>query len=139
MPLLKPRSAKKPCTSPPPAPYESQEQRHVIEWAAWHEGIYPVLKRLYSCPNGGYRSKKTAAMMKLEGAKAGVPDLCLPAKSKGFSGLYIEMKRIKGGQLSDEQRDWLSYLNAAGYKAIVCKGADEAIAAILDYLQKEAM
>ena len=51
-----------------------------------------------------------------------------------YAGLYIEMKRKKGGKESSEQKEWREYLISQGYKAVVCKGADEAIAAIKEYL-----
>ena len=41
--------------------------------------------------------------------------------------LYIEMKRKKGGVVSEAQKKWIDWLNDNGYSAKVCKGADEAI------------
>ena len=54
----------------------------------------------------------------------GVPDLFIPEW-----GMWIEMKRQKGGALSDDQKDWIAYLQSRGYKAVCCKGADEAMKA----------
>ena len=51
-----------------------------------------------------------------------------------FCGLAIEMKREKGGVVSDEQQAWIDGLNNAGYKAVVCRGYDEAIKTITEYL-----
>jgi hypothetical protein len=36
------------------------------------------------------------------------------------------MKRIRGGSLSGEQKDWIQYLESVGYWVIVGKGADDA-------------
>ncbi len=43
-------------------------------------------------PNGGKRDKATAAVLKRQGVKAGVPDIMLPAARAGYHGLYIELK-----------------------------------------------
>jgi hypothetical protein len=51
-----------------------------------------------------------------------------------YHGLLIELKREKGGTLSQEQAVMLGDLQAMGYKAIVCKGAEHAINEIKLYL-----
>lgn len=48
---------------------EHDQQVAVVEWYDLN-GI-PV----FAIPNGGIRHKRTAAMLKAEGVKAGVPDL----------------------------------------------------------------
>jgi hypothetical protein len=53
------------------------------------------------------------------------------------SGLFLELKRRKGGVTSPEQRDWIARLGAAGYDVRVCRGWDEARRAIEDYLGME--
>lgn len=93
-----------------------------------------LLKFLHAIPNGGYRNKKTAADMKAEGVKSGVPDIFLPYPLGQYHGLYIEMKRTQGGKLSDNQKTWLEYLNAQGYLAVVCRGFEQARDIIINYL-----
>lgn len=116
-------------------PTESDEQEFVFKWARIQEIFDPRLELLHHIPNGGYRQKATAARMKAEGVKAGVPDLCLPVPAHGFHGLYIEMKkRDHSNGLSRLQRDWIENLRDQGYKAEVAFGADEAIKIICDYL-----
>lgn len=115
---------------PPEAlPSEDQEQAWLV---AWFRRQYPFL-RIFAVPNGGHRHKATAAMLKATGATAGVPDLLIPASRKGWHGLFIEMKRTKGGTISPEQKDWLAHLNEQGYRAEVCKGFEAAKAVIKDY------
>ena len=97
----------------------------------------PELGLLYAIPNGGKRAIKTAVALKKQGVKRGVPDMCLPVPRGGFNGLYIELKRVKGGTVSDEQREWIAALNTQGYKAIICHGAEEAIEQIRGYLDNE--
>jgi len=62
------------------------------------------------------------------------PDLMLAVPRRGFHGLFIEMKRTKGGTISDEQNQFLHELRLAGYNAVCCRGSDEAIRAISVYL-----
>lgn len=117
-------------------PTESEEQQRIFEWAWWSRGRYPELELLHSIPNGGARCKATAGRLKAEGVKAGVPDMFLPVPRAQKHGLYIELKKKKGGRLSDEQKKWIAALAAKGYTAIVCHGADEAIKAITGYLSQ---
>jgi hypothetical protein len=63
---------------------------------------------------------------------AGVPDLFIPEWH-----LWVEMKRIKGGVVSAEQQGMIEYLQSVGYRAIVCKGAENAKAQILEILNEE--
>jgi hypothetical protein len=63
----------------------------------------------------------TAARLKAEGVCSGVPDLFIPAWKT-----WIEMKRQKGGTVSQEQKDWTLYLQGLGYKVFICKGAEDA-------------
>ena len=94
----------------------------------------PELGLLYAIPNGGKRAIKTAIALKAQGVKSGVPDMCLPVARGGYHGLYIELKRQKGGVVSETQKSWITALNTQGYKAIICHGAEEAIEQIRGYL-----
>jgi hypothetical protein len=69
-----------------------------------------------------------------EGVKAGVPDLCLPVARGQYHGLYIELKRHRGGRTSDHQSEWLDALSAQGYKAALCYGWEQAAGTIIEYL-----
>ncbi len=63
-----------------------------------------------------------------------MPDICLPVPKGGHGALYIELKRVKGGVLSANQKVWLDRLNQAGNRAVVCKGWEAARDTIMDYL-----
>lgn len=56
---------------------------------------------MYHVPNGGKRSKSEAARFRAMGVKAGVPDMIAP-----YNGLYIELKRQRGGTVSAAQKQW---------------------------------
>ena len=120
--------------TPPTVPLEDAEQRTIFAWAELQKAAMPELAMLYAIPNGGKRAIKTAVALKQQGVKAGVPDMCLPVARGGYHGLYIELKRQKGGTVSETQKSWITALAEQGYKAVVCKGADEAIGTIKEYL-----
>ena len=121
----------------PTVPLEDAEQRIIFQWAAMETAAHPELGMLYAIPNGGKRAIKTAIALKAQGVKSGVPDMCLPVARGGDHGLYIELKRQKGGVVSETQKSWITALAKQGYKAVVCKGAEEAIGTIKEYLQWE--
>lgn len=102
----KPEERKAKPRKPSVCPTEDIEQAEVIRWANEHESRYPVLSLLFHVPNGGNRHKATAVKLKAQGVRKGVPDLCLPVPRNDFHGLWIEMKRIRGGSVKPEQKDW---------------------------------
>lgn len=115
-------------------PTEDEEQAVVIAWAKALEGRYPALALLHHIPNGGLRNAVVAKKFAGQGVKSGVPDLCLPVPCHGYHGLYVEMKRRTKGAISPSQQAWLDSLQAGGYRAVVCRGADAAKAEIANYL-----
>lgn len=82
-----------------------------------------------SIPNATFtRSWKQKMRNKKMGLHAGLPDRLVIVK-KWL--VFIEMKRIKGGVLSDEQQSWIAAINETeNGKAFVCKGALDAIKTI---------
>ena len=98
-------------------PTEHEEQRELVRW---FRQTWPGV-RIFAIPNGGARSPATAGRLKAEGVSSGVPDLFIPAW-----GLWVEIKRSKGGSLSAEQKDWIAYLESVRFCCIVGKGADDA-------------
>lgn len=116
-------------------PLESQEQVTLIKW--WDlfcatKNIHS--KCLFAIPNGGYRNARESRKFKEEGVRAGIPDLMLAVPCGPFHGLFIEMKRVKGGRVSDEQKEMLVVLHKLGYCCKLCKGFAEAQKAIMEYL-----
>ena len=112
---------------------EHQEQAALFEWAAWHSERVPALQLMFAIPNGGKRDKVTAARMKTEGVKSGVPDICLPVARRGFHGFYIELK-VGANKPSKEQLRWLEALTLEGYMTDVSYGWTEAAHKIIRYL-----
>lgn len=93
---------------------------------------YPV----FHIPNEAKRSPATAARLKAEGMRPGVPDLCIPVARGRYHSLYIEMK-ADGGKPTEEQAAWISRLRAEGMCAYVCYGASNAIALVDEYMALE--
>ena len=115
-------------------PSEHSLQSAVISWWALIHSQYHLPEfSLAAIPNGGARDMITGSRLKAEGVRRGTPDLILAAPRKQYHGLWIEMK-TSTGSTSQEQKEWLAYLNASGYRAEVCKSLESAIAAIEEYL-----
>ena len=115
-------------------PTEHDEQRVVIAWAAASRGRYPELALLFAVPNGARTAFSVAKRLKAEGLQAGVPDLCLPVARKGWHALWIEVKRQKGGRLSEAQRWWHQALMRQGHLVVMAAGAERAIHWLERYL-----
>ena len=106
-------------------PSEEDEQRAVVQWLQWHQIL------AIHVPNGGQRSRIEAAIMNGLGVRPGVPDLLVfdrPPGNRDALGAAIELKRRKGGKVSDSQWLWLAQLEARGWLTAVCEGAEAAIA-----------
>lgn len=118
-----------------PVPTEAQEQTTLFEWARLQRGRYPELDLLFHVPNGGSRNRVEAARLQAQGVKSGIPDLCLPVPRGRFHGLYIELKRRRGGRIEPEQTAWLEELMKQGYSVAICRGWEAAAEIILKYLE----
>ena len=116
-------------------PKEEYEQRWVFQWARMNYGKWPELKLLFHVPNGGYRLKSEAARMKGYGVKAGIPDLMLPAARGKYHGLWIEMKKARGGRLTPAQREMQDGIREQGYCVVTCHGWMAAVNVIERYLK----
>lgn len=100
-------------------PTEDQEQMSFVQWLDvqgipyWHTNNEMWTK-----------SWKQKTRSKRMGTKSGIPDLflCFDGKLVG-----IEMKRQKGGVVSDNQKYWGYILENAGVPCFVCRGCDHAI------------
>lgn len=77
----------------------------------------------FHCPNGEFRSKRTAGRLKAMGVRPGCPDLVLIIKGVAYG---LELKVAKGRQ-SESQRAMEAAWNAAGGRYAVARGIDEAL------------
>jgi hypothetical protein len=62
-----------------------------------------------------------------------MPDLCVLKRSKGFGGLFVEMK-TEVGVVSRQQDCIAKQLNKEGYLCVIARSADEGFKIIEEYL-----
>jgi hypothetical protein len=120
--------------SKPNIPTEEQEQMALFEWAETMVHINPELRWLYAIHNGLRLSVGMRVKAKRLGTKKGVADVCLPVARGGYHGLYIELKRQKGGVFSEEQMGFVQFCDDQGYLYLGCAGWGIASRNILLYL-----
>jgi hypothetical protein len=117
---------------------ERDGQKTVVEyWRAQYPKLWRCLQASSSGAVLGGNIKARAMQMsslKACGLVVGQADLFLSIAKQGYHGLYIEMKSLKG-QLSAEQEAFIDDMQAQGYAAMPCFGADEAIEAIKGYMK----
>lgn len=94
------------------------EHAEQVKFVRWFREKYPTVL-IFAVPNGAkFANGPTQwAILRSEGALAGIPDLIIPDWR-----IVIEMKRDKGGVVSDEQKEMLLYFYSIGWESQVCKG-----------------
>lgn len=123
---------------------EGAEQKVLMRWLFGEKArggdLANVYDHTYHVPNGGQRSKVTAAALKGQGVKAGVSDLVVALARGGYHGLYLEFKATPPDHaaLADSQRAWLARMEQQGYCAVLARGLEEAKAAIREYMSLPA-
>lgn len=116
---------------------DGDEHAHQVALFAWRDRVlrqYPELAAMFAVPNGGMRSARTAARLKAEGVRAGVPDILVDVARGGYHGLRIELKRPGRHKVRPAQREWIELLREHGYRAEVVVGWDAARELIVEYL-----
>jgi hypothetical protein len=120
---------------------EHDLQKALISWWKFECRVFGIPEfALFAVPNGTmYRGTQIersiqSNYLKAEGMRPGALDLVLAVARGGYHGLFTEMK-TRTGRISDEQSAFLTYLDSSGYKAVVCRSTEEAIAAITNYLK----
>ena len=93
---------------------------------------------MHHIPNGGKRSKATAAGLKAMGVRPGIPDYHLPVARSGYHSLYIEFKTASG-RISDAQRRVQKELAAEGNLIVISRSVRSAVRDIVSYLTGQFM
>ncbi len=116
---------------------EADDQMALVTFCSYHLGRLISSKRLKftHAPNGGSRNVLEALQLKKMGVSRGTPDLLFFFPNGKFGGLAIEMKSINGGKLSEEQKEWLDYLNSIGWLALEAKGFHAAKDIVIEYFK----
>jgi len=114
---------------------EEQDQKMLFEQLGLLQTIWPKLALAFHIPNSGAGPLRgMAGRMRGMGVKAGVPDIFYPVARQGYHGFWIELKSLKpGARVSPEQTAWLNCLVAEGYRALVCRGYQQALEQIVSY------
>lgn len=113
-------------------PLEEYEQKIFSEWCDSKGILWAHI------PNERKASVAVLSSLARQGLKKGFPDNFIAVARGKWHGLFIELKRAKKclSVRSKEQREWIKQLNAAGYKALFCYGAEEAKKAVIEYLKE---
>lgn len=107
-------------------PSEYEEQCAFIQWFHLQ---YPHIK-IAAIHNGLRLSIGQAVKAKKSGSNPGIPDLLIPRRvSAGLNeNVWIEFKRINGGRVSPDQKEWHEYLQEhSDDVVIVAYGCDDAV------------
>lgn len=87
-------------------------------------------------PNEGKRSGKTAKILQMMGLKKGLLDILIfdsPPAYPLMKGAALELKKLKGGKVSPEQIEWLTYFENNSWVAGIAEGLNEALALLRDW------
>lgn len=114
---------------------EHKEQALFFAWCMRHASEFRGLDSIYAIPNGGNRDAITGAMLKKEGVRKGIPDMCLPVPIGGKGALYLELKVRSGGKVGPEQKEWQKRLLELGNESVIVKGFKEARLAVMKYYE----
>jgi hypothetical protein len=126
-------------------PSEDEECQWLIQWAEVTRFNGWKLSEVLVCvPNGAYHGADrragavVARKLREKGLKPGVFDYVLPVPlwHKHCPGLWLEMKRTRGGVVSDDQEKFRSRMLQLGWRCEIAKGWVAAQAVILDHLQE---
>ena len=102
----------------------------------WFRLQYPNRRHnLFAVPNGGYRTKTTAALLKDEGQLSGVADLILLVR-KGTCGALLLEAKVKGNYQSPNQKLWQKMIEADGYEYRIFHTIEEFASIVTEYLSR---
>lgn len=124
-----------------PVPREEDECVNLFKWAQtlrWRGR--PISEYLIHIPNGAYLGADvktrgvTMGKLKAMGVQPGVYDYLVPVPLLACPGLWLEMKRTKGGEVSDDQKAFKRRMVALGWRCEIAKGWVEASRIIEEHL-----
>lgn len=118
-----------------------KEQRELTEYEEQKLFVKWLRDNKIKCQSSGNGFKldtsdnvRYMAKLKASGLSTGFPDLeVLIGNGKT---IYVEMKKKKGGTISEAQIKWIEWMNKNNYPAKVCYGAEDAIYWVRSELEK---
>ena len=93
------------------------------------------IRLMMHSPNGGYRKPSDAARFRSIGVRAVVRNILLTVDRGCYQGLWIAIKRRRGGRVSVEQARWMDAMKKRGYYCAVCYGWNSVVAVIQGYIR----
>ena len=129
-------------------PTEEVESACLMQWAHYRTFDFRgrtlrLSQYLIHVPNGAYLGKDprtraiTMGKLKAAGLRPGCFDYLLPVPCEklGYPGLWLELKRLQGGKVSDEQEKFEREMQFLGWRTEICRGWQAAAELIDHYLQ----
>lgn len=114
-------------------PHRQEESDIQMRLAFWLTTQHPDV--IFTSALGGIKTTiGQAVKLKRLGYRKGWPDLFFAEPRQGFHGLFVELK-TETGLPSIDQIDLLDRFNRKGYKAVMCRGFDDAQKTIQEYLK----
>lgn len=111
----------------PPQPLEFAN--HCVVADICRRWIQPHWKFTH-LPFGEHRNIVTAVRLKRMGVTAGWPDFIFVGPRHSI--FWLELKRPRGGRVSDEQAEIAAHLHACGFSFLITSSVDEAVATLKD-------
>lgn len=116
---------------------ESDEQSHFVMYVrAKHPKLPIIMSPIFKFTGNPIQRAKQGKRMKDMGYTSGTLDLFFPIKSRGYAGIFIELKTNKN-TLTPEQKEMIIALTHNGYYAVEARGCKEAIILFDWYIGKE--
>lgn len=130
-----------------PVPPEEDECKFLFQWAQakrWSWNNRPISEYLIHVPNGAYLGPDpktraiTMGILKAMGVQPGVYDYIVPVPLLACPGLWLEMKRTKRGEVSEDQKVFKIRMVELGWRCEVAKGWVAASVIIEEHLKMAA-
>lgn len=108
----------------PLCPSEQFEQEQFVNWLQSQDYKFCAFAQSTYTRSWAVKARNTRM-----GVVPGWPDMCVVLKRGAL--MFLELKRIRGGTVSPEQKNWISTINACSTLCVVAKGFEAAREAVL--------
>lgn len=118
-------------------PLEKIEQINFVDFCKSRNITVISTQNGFKMPKNAFNWAAYSNSLKRMGLATGFPDLIVLTRNKSQTHevLFIEMKRVKGGRVSPEQKEWITRLDNDGYCVGVAKGFESAVQILDKYLE----